>query len=467
MVGTCGAGSDYGYFGQARTDTGSSGYTSYMPSGWMHRDGLVVNDRVEYTAVPVYTNLEWSQCNQACTSRPNTKLDTGVHSTHGIESSFYGRTYAGKGPCICSCSNTTVNDTEFPCPQRSTVCVDGKCYGARCTCSSGGYQRLCAERLGASSCETIGRGYAEDALVAAWDATGARQLGTRQMPVGQLTTAQPGFENVHGVKFGTAICSYAPDSIETPADLKAFKDKQALGRLPSNAAFEGPLMQSFCTRMATGKCSRAYDAVPGRCTQLMEDSDAGMACRNWFKDLWNKRADKTLPVTYDAVVHGICSAYPDLKECECNNRNADETFKILKEEVTGSPQCWWTPCRDGTDHGMLLDEAIQSREDDGCRTFNCTNLVKIVNSHYNDVDLDKLTSSCGEMGGGAPGDAINTTPALGGPGVTESAENTLSSWVTSVEESTGMSAITVGAIVFAVVVLLAMAAMVATSGRNK
>jgi len=372
--------------GIAYKKTNDPQYTSYMPHGYNYRPGWRENEfTVSYGAVPVYQNLEWSRCGEACSKRTGTQcvFDTGVSSDHRKgESEFHGRTIGGRSTCGCGldCGHNLNDGGTRPCPQRRCVrcgCIMNTCREGYCNCESGVQQRLCARSIVvADTCQTIGTTPGERALRTCYDSAGTKVFGTHEKPA-LVSTKEDGFQHLDGMDFGYAVCSYPDTSIQKGSEMVQFNIDVQAGLLPNSPAFIDPLMYQFCSMESDSeKCILNYRGIPRRCTNFMEDSESGKICRTWLKNLHINPAAHDPQYNFDAVVGETCRRYPDHEECQCVRRHTDPFFNDIADEHAGNPQCWYLPCRDGIDFGMHYDDAIYVRGKEGCKTFNCRTIFK-------------------------------------------------------------------------------------------
>jgi hypothetical protein len=447
---------DHGNSGVTRSHTADPHFEGYVPHGWMHRPGEydAQEGRIGFDAVPVYTDLEWGRCQQQCAQRSNTGCTLAV-GPRSVNSAGDGR-YTGKvnrpfyrnAAGLIVYEETTVEfDRRFkpdsrmshgfsclygkgdhetcppsyvhmtgktPCPcnycnhkKMGGYCRDGQkkvgCFGED---GSGEPQTqpLCARAtIPELACPQIGR-----------DAGTASRFMDAADPRGKdlRSTRHPGFE---GEYFGAVYCSYAADAIETPQQLLEYEQMAAKGLVPYNLRFRSPLMESFCSRIIdnssgifcvendlTGPpsvCSYYTAALPAGGNH---EVSAGGICRNWLREVYDAGSgpvpDKA-PRLYSEIVRDHCNEKPTLDECRCCRREDDPLYRDLVSvggpTTFGSPACWYKPCRHGLEKGMLLDAEVQNVvEHNSCDVTICTNMVQLINSHYNDITAAAQSVSC-------------------------------------------------------------------------
>lgn len=440
--------------GMAYVKTDDPHYIDYIPRGWTRRNGWYDrgSNTVNMTSIPIYDTLEWTPCangNDTCESRSMTKLWTGIRSDFRGEYGIYYGDNDKKYTLTEDLNNTSgysCNDGT-PCPGSDnknlgkTPCAQQRCKaclyvrklcmesnGTR-SCPSNSYQYLCAKDFDVeSTCPRIGKVTPTEAVQSVQDAAG-KGYGDR---IQVVTTKQSGFDN--GINYGSAVCSYASNAIQSEGDLLDYLDKVERNELPGNISFKAPLMRNFCTRFVDntngGKCianagikgDSETEREPPGCSYYMASSRAGEECRKFLDEMYALSENNTpnLPFTYDNIITDHCNKYSGLYECRCRNRGSDEVYQTLVREydsTTPNPSCWYFWCMNGMEQGVLLDSEVKKVKDDpaACKTINCTNIYRIINSHYNNIVADQAVDCDVSFEGDDTSGSTTSTPVTTNP----------------------------------------------------
>lgn len=432
---------DFNVGGYAKVRTDDPHYSGYIPSKWMKNDGKYdyVKGVTTYDAVPVYEGLQWGMCVKGianaqlhATYMPAAKnywpYVTGIGSHHQQGYGAHGKdgrlklvsdvkqggyNYEGGGKCP-----NVFNTGKTPAPQRK--CHTSKwdtawqgCTGSTCQSGYGDWrcrdtqkkQWLLAQKISNSTCESIGKTSAGHALNngASRDAIGKGSGGINTYGA---KTKDPRFVQ-DDANYGYAMCSYPIDSLQNANDVAVLYDNIRNKKIPGNLRFVGPLMENYCGKVIDNtegnKCiGNHHTGVPSKCSNYFAKDVGGDLCRDWLKEQYLAQTNnEQTHRSYDNIVGNHCDSTGDLDECMCVNRMDDPVYQDIRKysgNQIGNASCWYKPCAEGIDQGMLRDTDIESY-DTACAD-TCSNVISIVGSHYNTLPSDyQQQISCGGVSG--------------------------------------------------------------------
>jgi hypothetical protein len=434
---------DYGSKGKANALTDHSVYDGYIHRGWKGSPGTfnVTEGRVEYPATPVYWHPKWTTCGQYHNPEKWLGIKTKHHYARKDSINTYVAPYrSGSGVkafTLPNKANMDGNDgtkrmkcpssgNSGPTPAPQLRCLSCGWVFPRCDVSTNScfgdkdYQYLSGNISSYHSCTVIGGTKSVDAVRDKAYSKGKDQYGSKRIVKGDFADFR--------VDFGHVNCSYPSDTIKTESQLIDFQKKVRDKKVPDNPQFVDPFMLHYCSQVNDKEDSQsnAYPCIMNhhsgemsRCTNFTADNHGGRACRAWLEDVYKGKTGSDAddhPYHYDHIIKSVCNEDPTLPECLCMRREDDVDYKNIKNRTNppipnGSAGCWYAPCKEGVEGGMLIDSNIRNTtENNLCPANLCMNIVDLVdinNSEFHFAEQNVMCEFEGKTATGAPDSDTN------------------------------------------------------------